>query len=215
VLPAPPQVGEVAHWVRKFTAELGGDPAIRHVTLRWDGIVGDAGARAELEAAGFTLETNAVLTAPRVSTMRATPFEIRPLRQEEMVATAELAFAVGDHHDEATRSFLLARAMWQQDLVARGRAMWWGAFDRDALVGSLGLVSLGARARYQDVQTAATFREHGIASAMLVAAAKALLPSTTQLVIVAEPDSAAERVYKRIGFTPIERVVSAFRGPPS
>lgn len=215
VLPAAPQVGEVAYWTRKFTAELG-DAAIRHVALRWDGISGAEGAREELEGAGFTIDTSVVLTAPRISAP-STLFEIRPLAVREMQATAELAFAIGDHHDETMRTFLARRAAWQQELVGTGRAMWWGAFDqiagRSTLVGSLGLVALGARARYQDVQTASTHRQRGIASALLVAAANALLPSITQLVIVAERESAARRVYERAGFVAMETVVSACRYP--
>ena len=46
VLPAAPQVGEVAYWSRKFAEELP-DPRIRHMTLRWDGITGDTGATDE------------------------------------------------------------------------------------------------------------------------------------------------------------------------
>lgn len=217
VLPAAPQVGEVAYWTRKFGTELGHDREIRHVALRWDGIAGDVGARSELEAAGFTMDTSVVLSATRAITAPSTLFELRPLAVREMQATAELAYAVGDRHDETTRTFLARRAAWQQQLVGAGKAMWWGAFDRiagrETLVGSLGLVALGTRARYQDVQTAATHRQRGIASAMLVAAANALLPSITKLVIVAEPNSAAERVYARAGFVAFENVVAACRYP--
>ncbi|MFN0248298.1 MAG: GNAT family N-acetyltransferase [Kofleriaceae bacterium] len=215
VLPAAPQVGEVAYWTRKFATELGHDSAIRHVALRWDGIAGDVGARGELEKAGFTIDTSVVMTAPREIAAPSTTYEIRPLAVREMHATGELAYAVGDRHDEVMRAFHARRAAWQQTLVGTGRAMWWGAFDRDVLVGSLGLVALriGTLARYQDVQTAASHRQRGIASAMLVAAAKALLPSITKLVIVAEPESAAQRVYARAGFTVIETIVAACRYP--
>ncbi|HET9991082.1 MAG TPA: hypothetical protein VFQ65_21265, partial [Kofleriaceae bacterium] len=36
LLPAPPQVGEVAFWVRRFASEFP-QPEIKHVTLWWDG----------------------------------------------------------------------------------------------------------------------------------------------------------------------------------
>ena len=213
VLPAAPQVGEVAYWTRKFAAELGHDREIRHVALRWDGITGDVGAKSELEAAGFVLDTSVVMSATRAISAPSAMFELRPLAVREMPATAELAYAIGDRHDETMRTFLARRAAWQQTLVGAGKAMWWGAFDRDTLVASLGLVALGTRARYQDVQTASTHRERGIASALLVAAANALLPSVTSLVIVAERDSAAQRVYTRAGFVPFETVVAACRYP--
>ncbi len=65
----------------------------------------------------------------------------------------------------------------------------------------------------RDVQTAASHRQRGIASALLGAAATALLPSVETLVIVAEPESAAQRVYTRAGFRVIETVAEACRYP--
>src|SRR5687767_13583750 len=62
VLRGPPRAGEVATWTRRFADEVGRDPAIKHVTLRWDGISGDAGARDELVAAGFEIDTDQVMT---------------------------------------------------------------------------------------------------------------------------------------------------------
>ncbi|MBL9019000.1 MAG: GNAT family N-acetyltransferase [Myxococcales bacterium] len=211
VLPAPPQVGEVAYWSRKFAEELR-DPAIRHVTLRWDGITGDTGATDELLAAGFKVETNAVLSA-RLLTAPHVPFEIRALAAREVPATAELEYADAERHDEAYRQFLLRRATWQQSLVASGKAAWFGAFDAGELVGALGLVALGNRARFQDVQTRATHRKLGIAAALLAAAAREVLPVIQELVIVAEAGGPAMRVYERVGFRPIERVASACRYP--
>ena len=214
VLPAAPQVGEVGYWSRKFAEELGSDLRIRHVTFRWDGVTGDVGASDELGAAGFKVETTQVLSARTITAPRV-ELELRPLATREVTQTAELEYADADRHDEAYRQFLLRRAIWKQSLVASGKAMWFGAFDRGTLVGSLGLVALGTRARYQDVQTAATHRKRGIAAALLAAAAREVLPSIHELVIVAEPDTAASRVYERVGFRAIERIVSACRYPLS
>jgi ribosomal protein S18 acetylase RimI-like enzyme len=212
VLPAAPQVGEVAYWTRKFATELGGDPAIRHVALRWDGIHGDTGATEELTGAGFLVEVLQVMTATAV-TAAPVDLELRVLEARELPATAELEYAIGDRHDDSFRRFLHRRAAWKQNLVGTGRATFWGAFDGEALVASLGLVPLGTRARYQDVQTAISHRKRGIASALLATAARA--SEATELVIVAEPNSAAARVYERVGFRTIERVGSACRYPAS
>ncbi len=212
VFPAAPQVGEVGYWSRKFTEELGKDPAIRHITFRWDGITGDLGAVDELRVAGFTVEVTQVMTARAVTAPRVA-IEVRALTTAEVALTAELEYRDADRHDDVHLKFLQRRALWKQSLVASGRAMWFGAFDRGDLVGSLGLVALGARARYQDVQTAATHRKRGIASALLAAAAREVLPSIQQLVIVAEPGSDAARVYERAGFRTTEQVASACRYP--
>jgi ribosomal protein S18 acetylase RimI-like enzyme len=213
VLPAPPQVGEVAYWQRKFAAEFGDDPAIRHVALRWDGITGDTGARVELEAAGFTLEIEDVLIAPAVRPAPAPiGVTIRPLYARELATTAQLAFAISDDHSDGYRTFLARRAAWQQLLVSKGAAMWWGAFAGPNLVGSLGLIALSMYARFQDVQTATDQRKRGIASALLAAAAHSLL-DPRELVIVSVEGSAASRVYERAGFSARERVVVAQRVP--
>ncbi|MBA3453434.1 MAG: GNAT family N-acetyltransferase [Deltaproteobacteria bacterium] len=210
VLPAAPQVGEVAYWTRKFASELGGDPMVRHVALRWDGIHGDAGATDELTAAGFTVEVLQVMTAPSLAAAPCA-HEIRTLEPRDLVAAAELEYAIGDRHDDSFRRFLHRRAAWKQKLLSTGRATFWGAFDRSALIGSVGIVDLGARARYQDVQTAVAYRRQGVASALLTAAARA--SSADVLVIVAEPNSAAAHVYENVGFRTIERVGSACRYP--
>ncbi len=211
VLRAAPQVGEVAYWTRKFREELPGDQ-IRHVTFRWDGIGGDVGARAELEAAGFTIEVTDVMTAPASSIARAlSPVSIRTLTADELSLTADLAWANGDRHDDAYRQFLDRRALWKSSLVTRGSATFYGAFDGDVLVGSLGLVALGDVARFQDVEVAASHRKRGIASALLAAAAAAA-PSET-LVIVADAGGPAARVYARAGFRAIEQTASACRYP--
>lgn len=208
-LPAPPQVGEVTYWTRKFASELGRNPEIRHVTLWWDGVTGDAGAADELRAAGFDISVSQVMTAHDVSAPPTT-FSIRPLRVDEMEATADIGWIVGDRHDETVRNFLARRAAWHQALVARNAATFWGAFDGDTVVATLGLVPLDDVARYQDVQTLPSHRKRGIAGALLAASAK---HAGRPVVIVAEADSAASRVYERVGFRTIERIASAVRPP--
>jgi GNAT superfamily N-acetyltransferase len=209
VLPAPPQVGEVNFWTRKFATELGKNPAIRHVTFWWDGVTGHAGAADELRAAGFDVSVQQVLTAERV-VASSTEFAIRPLRVDEIEATADIGWIIGDRHDEHYREFLYRRAAWHQALVARNAATFWGAFDGDTLVATLGLVPLGDVARYQDVQTLPSHRKRGIAGALLAASAN---HAARRVVIVAELESAASRVYERVGFRPVERTGWALRPP--
>jgi GNAT superfamily N-acetyltransferase len=206
-LPAAPQVGEVTYWTRRFSEELGKNPEIRHVTLCWDGTSGEVGARDELIAAGFKVELHQAMTA---TTVTAPPidFEIRALAPQELRLTADLAFANGDDHSDHYRQFLTRQASWRKSLVERGLGTFWGAFDRDDLVGSLGIVPLGRLARYQDVQTVASHRKRGIASALLATAA-ASGHGAELVVIVAEPNSAASRVYERAGFRFAEHIGSA------
>lgn len=214
VLPAPPRAGEVAYWVRKFDDELGGNPAIKHVTLCWDDITGDEGPADELRDAGFSLDTHQAMAAEDVdATKPALP--IRELTGDELPATADLGWTMGDRHDETYRRFLHRRAAWHRDLALRGIARFYGAYDDKTLVASLGLVRIDNLGRYQDVQTLAAYRKRGLARALLAAAARAAFASGVErVVIVAEPDSAAARLYTRAGFRIIERSASACRYPP-
>jgi GNAT superfamily N-acetyltransferase len=213
VLPAPPQVGEVTYWTRKFASELGRNPAIKHVTLWWDSTTGDAGAADELRAAGFETAVHQVMVATTVRAP-ATTYPIRPLLVDEIEATANLGWIIGDRHDEVYREFLDRRAAWHRALVVRGAATFWGAFEDDKLVATLGLVGLGDVARYQDVQTLAPHRKRGIAGALLAASAQhAFASGVERVVIMAELDSAASRVYERVGFRTIEKMAWAVRAP--
>ncbi len=211
VLAAPPQVGEVAYWRRRFADEFRDMPEVRHVTFRWDGSAGDPGARDELRAAGFAIDDYWVMAADRVAGP-PTSYALRPLAADDMQAVGDLGFAIADNHSDSFRQFHNRQTRWKTGLVERGVATWWGAFDGAQLVGSLGLVPFGRIARYQDVQTAATHRRRGIASALLVAAATL---DVDRYIIVAEPESEASRIYTRAGFTVIERMVTAFSAPAS
>jgi GNAT superfamily N-acetyltransferase len=213
VLAAPPQLGEVAHWLRKFGDELGGNPAIKHVTLCWDAITHDVPAAQELVDHGFTLEKTQLMIADELDAAPAA-LPIRALTSDEVLATADLAWTIGDRHDDAYRQFLHRRAAWHRDLVVRGLARFYGAFD-DGLVASLGLVTIGTLARYQDIQTLTSYRRRGLARALLTTSARAAFAAGSERVaLVAIPDSDAARVYTRTGFRVIERNVSACRYPP-
>ena len=218
VLPAAPQVGEVAYWTRRFADEFAGDAGIAHVTLWWDGTSGDVGARDELVAAGFAIEEGVVMAAQASAIARAVDagaaaLPIRELAASEVDAIAELGFAIAEHHDDPHRRFLERRAASHARLVAAGAARFYGAFDGDALVASLGLAELGAQlARYQDVQTALAYRKRGLASALLARAA-ASVAADTRLVLLATADGDAARLYERVGFRAAERTVSACRYP--
>jgi GNAT superfamily N-acetyltransferase len=215
VLPAAPQVGEVAHWSRRFADELGRLPGVHHVSFAWDSVTGDVGAVDELRAAGFEVETSEVLTAATLPPVPpADGVAPRPLSPDEVLQTYTLAWQIADRHDESYLTFLRRRAAWQRDLVLSGAARFWGVFEDDALVASLGLVRLGGRARFQDVQTAASHRQRGLASALLAAAAAAAQgDGVTQLVIVADPGGAAARLYLRLGFASVERYAWACLKP--
>ena len=208
-LPRAPGAGELARCIEVFERELGRE---RAVALRWDDPSGEDDAHAGLLDAGFALDTSVVLAADAIV---APPHALatRALTADEVLASAVLAWNLADRHDESYRQFLHGRVAWQSDLVARGIASFWGAFDAGKLVASVGLVRFGALARYQDVQTLPAYRRRGLAGALLAAAAAAARAhGVERFAIFAEPGGAAARVYERVGFCAIERATLARRG---
>jgi GNAT superfamily N-acetyltransferase len=213
ILPEAPRPGELPLWLERFRTDVGEPPRIKHTTLEWDGTTGEVPARAELEAAGFTVEVCQVMRADR---FQPSPLPdglvMRALAPAELPLTIDLAFEVATSHEEGHRTFLQRRVAWQAELVRRRLASFWAAFDGNTLVGSLGIANLWRFARYQDVQVAASHRRRGIASALLGAAAQDMAATgTSSLIIVAEQNSAAAAVYERAGFRVAELIGSASR----
>jgi predicted GNAT family acetyltransferase len=138
---------------------------------------------------------------------------VRALSPDEVLATADVAYTIGDRHDDTYRLFLDRRAAWHRELALRNMATFWGAYDGDALVASLGLVWLDQTfARYQDVQTLPSHRKRGLASALLATSARAAFDRGIEhVVIVVEPASEAARIYERLGFRTVEHTANARR----
>jgi GNAT superfamily N-acetyltransferase len=210
VLPRAPRTDELAEVERRFAAELGAERAI---SLRWDDPSDDAAATPVLRAAGYEVDTCELMTAGDVlAPVHA--MTMRALAAAELPATADLAWVVTDRHDEPYRKFLKQRARWQQQLVIRDLARFYGAFDRGDLVATLGMFTVGDLGRYQDVQTRASHRRRGIAGALLaIAAREARARGTSRFAIIAQPASEASRVYARVGFRTAEPSTRAARRP--
>lgn len=110
----------------------------------------------------------------------------------------------GDQPADGYADFVDADIAARRRLVRAGHAAWFGTFTAEgALASSLGIVVLGARARYQYVLTDPAHRRLGLARALLTTAAEwAIARRAHQLVIVADEGSDAARLYHHAGFSP-------------
>jgi ribosomal protein S18 acetylase RimI-like enzyme len=226
---AAPAGGDGRRWPGLFAQEFAGRPEVRHCTLAWDRVDGEPGAAdRELVAQGFELEWTAGLVArpaqlvdhpaaSREVTVRALdPGGDEPLWQaviEVQTATAieqERESDLGYHVN-----FLRRRQLEQREIFAHGRGSWYVALLGDAVVGSLGVVVTGGRARFQSVDTAAAFRRQGIARRLVLDAARdtCVKHRIDHFVIAADPDYHAIGIYEGLGFARVELVVGAMRKP--
>jgi GNAT superfamily N-acetyltransferase len=216
LLPQAPTADSVALWQARFAAEFP-STEIRHITLWWDQGSLDADAQRSLSHAGFTIENIAVMSQASTGNMSEASVpdvEIRPITIAEAPLLATLAASLADRKDDTYVHFLQRRAKWQQSLMIRGLAQFFGAFVSESLVASLGVVANETLARCQDVQTAIGYRKRGLASALLSrAAAWSHQRQVRRLVIFAEPGGAAHRLYRSIGFEQLATTASACRYP--
>ena len=193
-------------------------PDAKHVAFGIDSTDGDVGAADELAAAGFEVEHNVVMTADRV---------VAPPRPNEQ---ATYRFLSGDDDweqlyeqnlacsdlpvDDDYKAFTRRKLVAQRGFVDSGLGKWFGAFDGNRLQSSLGLVFDGTGlARFQNVQTSPEDRGRGLAGTLVHYASTYGLTRARKLVMVADPDYLAIRVYRSVGFTDTETQLQIIRPP--
>ncbi|GGF41763.1 N-acetyltransferase [Marmoricola endophyticus] len=173
-------------------------------------------------AVGLDLETEDVLASDRVPQSRPldSAYDVRPLGTPEDWAAqiendARENTRTGEYDTDLHRRFLVGRSRARQGVVAAGQGTWFGAFAGDRLVADLGIVLCGdGVARYQDVGTDVAHRRRGLAGHLLgVAARWAQQRGARRWVIITEADNPAGRVYRSVGFAPVESGVQAYRPP--
>jgi GNAT superfamily N-acetyltransferase len=214
----PPGQDDGRRWLAVFAEAF---PESAHVAFgldRTDGILGNGFVPAGF---GLTAEANSVLTAQRLLPLSSDPAaDIRPLTSDDdWTQATELRLAC--YYSAATaddRQFTELQVAEQRRLCDAGHGTWFGAFVDGRLRSGAGLFSDGgAPARYQSVETHPDFRRRGLASAVIGHAgrwARRELDAHT-LVIVADPDDDAIRIYRALGFTETERQIQLYREPES
>lgn len=217
LFPRPPEPGEPARWVERFNVEF---PDAEHVAIGVDGVDGALGAAEDMRALGFTEDLSVVMTAERVMPWRESDssVDIRVLRtDDEWAQSVDFRIAVDDDHSAGHREFVERRAREFRSLVEAGAGVYVGAFVDGVARAGLGLFAEDALARYQSVETHPEFRGRGLASALLVEAARLVreLQPVETFVIVADPSYLAIDIYRRLGFRDAERQVQWLRLPAS
>lgn len=214
LLAEAPSAEELPGWLEVFEREI---PDARHRSFGVDGRTGEVADLAAFAAAGFDAEASTVMTAgsvhppPRPNTAA----EVRPLTSDDDWEQ-QVALARAGEEDELTVPFVTAKAEAHRRLVEQGRGRWFGAFLEGRLVSSLGLfVASEGLARFQDVKTRPEARGQGLCGTLVHAAGRYGLDDlgVRRLVMVADPDYLAIRVYRSVGFDGTETQLQALRRP--
>jgi RimJ/RimL family protein N-acetyltransferase len=204
----------------RFAAEF---PAAGHVALGFDGTDGRIEDLAEFARRDFAADASAVLTATEIrAPLRPNQdADVRRLATDDDWAQAvELPLRC---HDDGTapglqRAFTTARFAGIRRLAEAGHGAWFGAFMDGLLVAQLGLVRAEpGLARYQLVETDPQFRRRGLAGTLVHRAGRYGLDElgVHTLVMVADPDDVAIRIYRAAGFENTETQLQVQRAPGS
>jgi ribosomal protein S18 acetylase RimI-like enzyme len=213
-LPVPGGEREV---VGAFHTEF---PLAEHVAVGVDGTEDLTEQLATFVEAGLEVDCGIVLTTATLQPPRpvADDVVVRPLESDDdWEGRARLSHHLWSNTDE-TSFMTYARRKNEQErgLVVRGLGRRYGAFVGDELVSTAGIfVTHAGIARFQSVETHPDHRRRGLAAAVVHAAGEHALATygIEVLVIAADADGDAIRIYRRLGFADTERHNTLERKP--
>lgn len=202
---------QVDRWLAAFTACL---PDVTHRAFGVDDPSGDRAALRCFADLGYRVSESAVLTADDVRLPQHAHHtaEVRRLETDhDWEQRVALAIACGAH-GAAFEEFARRQAAAERRLAATGDGAWFGAFEGGRMISGLGIFRAGdGLARFQNVETHPENRGRGLAGTLVHRAGRHALDElgVRTLVIVADPDHVAMRLYRRAGFTRTETQLQA------
>ncbi|MCW2768399.1 MAG: GCN5-related N-acetyltransferase [Nocardioides sp.] len=217
LLKSSPSRRDMPHWLDVFAETF---PEAKHVSI---GVDDPTGRRADLQALadeGFEIEAATVLTTDEVHAPPHpnTSATIRFLESDDdWKQRVNLSLACySEDPSGGGEEFTSRRAAAERRLVEGGAGAWLGAFEAGTMLSGLGIFRAGDQlARYQDVETHPAARGNGLAGTLVHAAAQHARDrlGARTMVIVADPDYHAIRIYRGVGFRDSETQLQALRSP--
>ena len=213
LLAQPPHPGGAREVVAAFAAEF---PDAAHCSIGIDGT--EPHDVSEFVTAEMTAEIGVAMTATSVvePARPASSATYRPLvSDDDWERRVALSVAVNEgQHLGDVAAFARGKVVQEKALAEQGLGARWGAFETDTLVSTAGLFRTDdATARFQSVETHPDARRRGYAGTLVHRLATHGLTDlgATTLVMVADPEDEAIRVYRALGFEVAEHVTELSR----
>lgn len=213
LLAKPPTAETLPDWQERFARTF---PGVGHRTYGVASAHGTKDDLAAFAAAGFETDAATVMTA---SAVHEPPRPNREATYRRLHSDADWEqqmelWASGD--PPGSREFVVRKVAGERRMTEVGEGAWWGAFLGDRLVSSMGLVAASpGLARFQQVQTHPDARGRGLAGTLVHEVSRYGFEElrATTLVMVADPEYLAIRVYRSVGFVDAETQLQAERRP--
>ncbi len=217
LLKALPVPGGEREVIGAFHTEF---PLAEHVAIGIDGTEDMTEKLQPFVEAGLELNTGVVLTAGELAAPSALPdgVVVRPLESDDdWEQRARLAYRLYAQTDEATfMQYARRRNEQERELAARRIGQRFAAIvDGEVVATAAIFLTHAGVGRFQTVETHADHRRQGLAAAVVHAAGRHGVEQlqVQRLVIVADHDGDAIRIYRRLGFVDSERHTTLERRP--
>jgi GNAT superfamily N-acetyltransferase len=216
VFPNPPEASDVTRWMNILKLEF---PSAKHKVIGFDSVNGELGAARDFEKLGFSVVETVVMTAKTVHAPPKQNLEAeyrQILTPEDWEQVIQLRIECNDEHEpEGYKIFIQRKMLEYQRMTEAGLGNWWGAFLDGKMVSGLGLFLEHGVGRFQSVETHADYRRRGLCGTLVHTAAKHALETLNARVLVmcADPEYHAARIYESVGFKPTETQMALERPP--
>ena len=211
-----PQPGESQRWVDRFASDF---PDARHLAFGVDGTVGKAADLAEFAELGLSIDASTVMTATSVHPPphpNSDAVYRRLVSDDDWEQCLRLRIETDDSGEAGYPIFAARKVATERATVEAGHGAWFGAFVDGRLAAQMGLLAASpGLARFQLVETDPAYRGRGLAGTLVHHVSEygfGELGATT-LVMVADPDYLAVRIYRSVGFDDTEVQLQADRAP--
>lgn len=202
-----PRAGDLRNWKELFDKEFPFYSEPHHYVFTWDTEVEEKGECHEFLDEGFEFDSAVVLTAKELSEPRHmnNSVSIRKIESNHdwnQVIGNQTLCADPKYLNEYYEDFKRGQMGQYRRMKEAGKGNWFGAFSGDKLVGDLGVYFEGDIARYQSVCTHPEYRRRGICGTLVFFAGQVALKEygVQSLVMEADPDYHAARIYESVGF---------------
>lgn len=211
LFPNPPGKDDFNNWKSIFAREIGSRLNVKHIAFGWDTVEGQLGEVRPFLDEGFNLNQSVVLTAHQVKIPPKYNREviIRPVTEDwewEQAVENQIACRPSEFGLPGYRVFKQAQMARYRQMTRAGLGAWFGAFLEKRLVADLGVFVTDTIGRFQQVETHPDYRRRGICGALVYQASCYALEhmKVGTLVMAADENYHAARIYESLGFKPKE-----------
>ena len=212
IFDSPPDKGDYQRWRDIFKKEFNYYEKICHMAFTWESFPPRRGEYQEFTDNSFEFGEAIVLSASKLTTPTKynNKMEVKKViteNQWEEAVHNQLLCSDSKFAEAGYESFKRKQMAQYRAMSEKGMGNWFGAYIGGQMVADLGIFFEDELARYQSVGTDPNFRRQGLCQTLVYETAKIALKEygVSTLVMEADANYHAAKIYESIGFKPTEK----------